>query len=391
MKTGFVPVIIFCAVFLAIFNTYKSVHFFNNNDFPYDARNIYLAGIIWLKKLNPYNDSLIKNEWIEISKVSNFISLKKPGFPQCGMIYPFWSIPMLFIYFTHNWLMSRVIIWIISFLLLSAIIFFAHNNFSQFGYKWWQILLFILCFKSTITALILGQPMLLSMAAIMAMWYFYHYDKKLISGFLLGIAYSKVTLCLPFIIFFAVNKNWKILFVSLIFPILSSIVFYIISGNLYIYEMLNNIKQQMNINYAGHSISSINTNLTELGILLNYFAGTSYMIIEKFNILSLILSYIILTIYYKNHKIDSYKYIALLILCNFLFSYHLIYDCILLLFILPTIKNRILALFLSIPLFLPLNGLFKDASWLHFHLPVVIMVLMLYVLFEENLKNKFSY
>lgn len=392
MKTVFKPVLVFVSVLLAVFNIYKSINLYKSYDYPYDARNIYIAGKLWLKNQNPYNDSLLKKEWKTISEKSSFVSTKKPGFEQCGMIYPFWSIPMLSLYFSGNWLTSRIIIWILSAIFISIIVFFASYIFGKYGFKWWQILLLILCFKSTSTAILLGQPMLLSMAAITAMWYFYMSGKKTLSGFLLGIAYLKISLCLPFVVFFAANRNFKLLWVSSIIPIVSSLVFYLISGNFYLTEMLQNISKQMQINYAGNVVSSINTNLTEIGILFNYFGGISFETFNKLNLFMLAVSFAILTFLYKKQIIDLPKFIALIVLCNFMYSYHLVYDCLLLLFIIPSIKYCKTALLIALPLFLPINGIFKNVDFLHFHLPVVLAILFLYIIFENyffsKLRNK---
>ncbi|NUM32586.1 MAG: DUF2029 domain-containing protein [Bacteroidetes bacterium] len=386
MRAGIKPVIIFVAIVFAIFNIYKSLKNFSNPDFPYDARNIFLAGKIWLNGENPYNDNLLKIEWNKISKQQNLNTSRPPGFPDCGMIYPFWSIPQLFVYFMFEWSKEKIFIWILSFVLLGVILFFSSLVFKDYGLKWWQILLILLCFKSTITAVSLGQPMLLSIAALMAMWYFYQQDRNVLSGVLLSVAYSKISLCLPFVVFFLINKKWKLLFVSAIFPLLCAFVFYRVSGNLYIHEMLTNINKQMNLNYAGHSITAVNTNLSEVGIIFNYFLLTSYEVIEKINIAALFLIFLVLSVLYKKAFFNQYQFVSLLILCSFMFSYHLIYDCLIFLFILPFFKKINIAFAVALPLFLPINGVFKNVYWLHFHLPVLIAVLFFYI-FIKSIKN----
>lgn len=391
MKAGIKPVIILLAIIIALLNIYKSLKLFSNPDFPYDARNVYLAGTLWLKGENPYNDNLLKAQWNEISKDLKITTTKQPGFPDCGMIYPFWSIPSLFAYFMFKWDVARVFIWVLSVILLGVNVFFASQIFKDYGYKCWQILLLVFCFKSTVTAIALGQPMLFSLASLLASWHFYKKEKTVLSGFLLGIAYSKISLCLPFVLFFLVNKNFKLLLVSAVFPIMCIMAFYQVSGNLYLGDMLENISSQMQINYPGHIISAVNTNLSELGILLNYFGNIHYKIIEKINLVSLFSGFIILSILFKKKFLSPEKYLSLLILCSFMFSYHLIYDCILLLFILLAIKKPNTVLIIALPLFLPINGIFKNIHWLHFHLPVVIAVLFLYLIFEgfnkRNLQN----
>ena len=245
----------------------------------------------------------------------------------------------------------------------------------------------ILAFKSSLVAVALGQPLLMSMAAIMASWYFYTKNKDTLSGLLLGIAMLKVTLCIPFVILFLANKKWKLLIFSSIFPILATFSFYQVSGNLYIPEMLKNMATQMQINYAGPTLTAVNTNLTELGILLNYFGGIDYKFISVFNVIMLFLGIIILAGFYLKGFVKEYSFLALLILWNFLFSYHLIYDCLLLVFLVPLVKTndnmKWIWLAVLAPLFLPINGIFKNTDWIQFHLPITLLALFLYLVYAS--------
>ena len=368
-------------------NIYKTKNFYNHPDYPYDARNIFIAGNLWLQGENPYNDSLLKTEWQNSAIQNNLNTTKPPGFKDCGMIYPFWAIPILVPYYLFSWPVAKQIIWILSWLFIFFIAWFATKSFNIKALNFWLWLLIILAFKSSLVAVALGQPLLMSMAAIMTSWYFYTKNKDTLSGLLLGIAMLKVTLCIPFVILFLANKKWKLLIFSSIFPILAAFSFYQVSGSLFIPEMLENMDTQMQINYAGATLTAVNTNLTELGILLNYFGGIEYKFISVFNVIMLFLGIIILAGFYLKGFVKEYSFLALLILWNFLFSYHLIYDCLLLVFLVPLVKTsgnfKWIWLVLLAPLFLPINGLFKNTDWIQFHLPVTILALFLYLVYDS--------
>lgn len=368
-------------------NIYKTKNFYNHPDYPYDARNIFIAGNLWLQGENPYNDSLLKTEWQNSAIQNNLNTTKPPGFKDCGMIYPFWAIPILVPYYLFSWPVAKQIIWILSWLFIFFIAWFATKSFNIKALNFWLWLLIILAFKSSLVAVALGQPLLMSMAAIMTSWYFYTKNKDTLSGLLLGIAMLKVTLCIPFVILFLANKKWKLLIFSSIFPILAAFSFYQVSGSLFIPEMLENMDTQMQINYAGAKLTAVNTNLTELGILLNYFGGIEYKFISVFNVIMLFLGIIILAGFYLKGFVKEYSFLALLILWNFLFSYHLIYDCLLLVFLVPLVKTsgNVKWIWLAVlaPLFLPINGLFKNTDWIQFHLPVTILALFLYLVYDS--------
>lgn len=382
--------ILLCFVVL---NFYKTKHLYNHPDYPYDARNVFIAGNLWLKSENPYNDSLLKASWTNYVKTHRIQTKKLPGFPDCGMIYPFWSIPILIPYYILPWpLGQRELIWLSSWLFILIIAWFAFKSFNIKAINFWLWLLIILAFKSSLVAVALGQPLLMSMAAIMASWYFYTKNKDALSGLLLGIAMLKVTLCIPFVVLFLANKKWKLLLFSSIFPILAAFSFYHVSGNLYIPEMLKNMATQMQINYAGPTLTAVNTNLTELGILLNYFGGIDYKFISVFNVIMMFSGILILVWFYFKGFIKGHSFLGLLILWNFMFSYHLIYDCLLLIFLIPLVKTngngtngngKWIWLILLAPLFLPINGLFKNTDWIQFHLPITLLALFLYLVYAS--------
>ncbi|MFM9943751.1 MAG: hypothetical protein ACKVQB_00820, partial [Bacteroidia bacterium] len=153
-------------------------------------------------------------------------------------------------------------------------------------------------------------------------------------------------------------------------------------------------KFKMELNYGGHAINAMNTNLSEIGILFNYFFNIGFKTISTTNIIVLALGFISLSGLYLKQFLNQYQFLILLIIWNFLFSYHQIYDCLLLIFLVPLVKTNekrkwIWFIFLS-PLFLPINGIFKNIDWIQFHLPVTLLVLFLYLVYAcyQGYKNK---
>lgn len=374
--------------FIALFSCIKTVHRYTQPDSPYDARNVFLAGKLWQKKLNPYNDSLLKAEWKTIALQNKLNTSQTPGFPNCGMIYPNWSIPALIPYYFLPWPLSKIFIWVFSWLLIIGIAWFGFKSFSQSNISFALVFMPMVAFKSGPGAVALGQPVLLSLFAIMICWYFYQKKQDTVSGFWLGLACVKITVCIPFLIFFLANKNWKLLFMTLLIPLISLVSFYINSGQLYIPEMLANMSRQMHINYGGHVYNAVNTNLTELGILFNYFGNVGYEIISKFNLVLFAMCSIVVYTFYKKGMLEPYHFLGLLILINFLFSYHLIYDCLLLVFLIPIFSRlkqkwqKWLAGIILLPLILPINKLIKIPIF-QFHLPITLLVLLLYLVYDS--------
>lgn len=391
MKPAVVRKVLLTALlFLVIANFIKIKPQFDSDDQPFDARNVFIAGQIWLSGQNPYNDSIIKSQWAGYVKTHRLDSHKQPGFPDCGMIYPFVSVPMLLPYYLFpNWeLVQRHFVHGFSVLLILVIAVFAGLSFKNYGVKWWHILLLMLAFKSGWVAILLGQPLLLSFAAIMVSWYAYSIGNERVSGLFLGLAMLKVTICLPFIIYFLAHKKWRLLVFSSILPLVSCLVFYAVSKQFYIVDMLSNMATQMQINYAGDVVNSVNTNLTELGILANFYGNVPYAIVSKINAVMLISGFGFLFITYLKKWCNAAQFLGLLVLWNFLFSYHLIYDVMLLVFLIPVVidfnstRSKIVMAALVSPLFLPLNGLFKSVNFVQFHLPLTLLALFLYLVYD---------
>jgi hypothetical protein len=378
---------------LAFLNFYKTLNLYSNPDFPYDGRNVHLGGKLWLKGLNPYNDSLLNDEWRQIVNSNSLHSTKSPGFPDSGFIYPSWSVPILIPYYWLQWPLSKIFIWLLSFLFMSILVWYSYQNFKYLGIGLGFLLLIILGFKSTSVALVLGQPFLFSLAAIAVSWYYYLKNKDIISGLIFGMAMVKITLCIPFLLLFLIHKKWKLLFFSSFVPFIGFMSFYAVSGQFFVAEMLDNISYKMQLNYSGNTINAMNTNLTELGILFNYFGEISYAVMSKFNIIMFLLGSGFLLVFYYKKYINQAQLLSLLILWNFLFSYHQIYDCLLLIFLLPLVKtigHKWIWLVLLSPLFLPINGVFKSVDWIQFHLPITLLGLFLYISYEcyKNYKQR---
>jgi hypothetical protein len=184
------------------------------------------------------------------------------------------------------------------------------------------------------------------------------------------------------------HKKWRLLVFSSILPLVSSLVFYAVSKQFYIVDMLSNMATQMQINYAGDVVNSVNTNLTELGILANFYGNVPYAIVSKINAVMLISGFGFLFITYLKKWCNAAQFLGLLVLWNFLFSYHLIYDVMLLVFLIPVVidfnstRSKIVMAALVSPLFLPLNGLFKSVNFVQFHLPLTLLALFLYLVYD---------
>lgn len=374
-------------ILLLIFNFLKSIDYYKHPDYPYDARNVHIAGKLWLQKKNPYDDAEIKHYWKQCTHNNHSKSLKEPGFPDCGMIYPFFSIPFLLPYYFLSWTFNKYFIWALSIILILTFGYLSRTFVMQKKVSLFLAMLSILAFKSSMVAVALGQPVLLSLVFLTLSYTYYQKSKELLCGLFLGLAMLKISICIPFIAWYFFNRKWKLLTVSVVVVLLSSIAFGLVSGSFYWNEMIQNISTQMSFNYPGTKLNAVNSNLTELSILANYYGEVSHSVLSRFNVVLLLAGYLGLGYLYLKRKINSVFVLPLLILWQFLFSYHLIYDCLLLVFIFPALtldprKTSIYLLLLS-PLYLPINGVFRNLAIMQFHLPLTLLCLFLFVFYES--------
>lgn len=390
-------------ILLASIYTFKSFFAYPLPDNPYDARNVFLAGKLMLSGQNPYNDRLLKSHWLHYSSFSpqSGKSIKPPGFPDCGMIYPFWSIPLLWPYYcvpehigAHTWQIQKWLVYILSWLLLLTTARVLSTTFTGIQLGFWTILTAMLAFKSGAVAVMLGQPLLFSMLWLVLSWNCYTRGKDALSGLFMGLALVKVTVCIPFLLVYLAMKKWKILLYSGLFPTLGALIFYLCTGSFYLESMLYNMSHQLSINYAGNAINAVNSNLTELGILLNFFVGIDFTLITRINLLLLLAGALVLFVLLRRSQIEEYNGLGLLILWNFLFSYHLIYDVLLLVFCIPVLQQSKLAihwwLLIFSPLFLPVNGLLGQVEAIQFHLPVTLFFVFLFMVYDSILQRRNS-
>jgi len=361
---------------------------------PIDFRNVYLGTKIWLNGNNPYQDIVIKNEWKQICTDENIINNQPPGLPQNFLVYP----PTAFIlYAPFSWLNWKNASMINSILCLFALLITIHlwtKIIDPTAVSKYWLYLIVFAYKGTAAALIVGQPTFLILALGTASIYFnQRFNKSLIGGILLGLTAIKPTLMIPFFMFFLFHKQWKSLFISMIVSVgLIVMTFTLFTHHAYFIwnGFFENIKLLNQVVYAGETTYYLHS-ITDISVWANYLFPAQINKFILFEQLLLLISFFY--IWKSNNSINSHDVFVLVSFITLLLSYHLFYDLLLLipLVILSqswNMKYKIIAALISLPLFLPINGILDRLEPIfqleiaYLHLPVVLCLLLTLVLFQ---------
>lgn len=309
------------------FNFVRLLSYTPKTNEPLDYRQIYAGAQLFDAGLNPYNDSLLKLQWN-----SNFHPEELKGLPQAGgpenfLVYPPPFIASMIPLSRLPWDEARTWIWCVSAVLVLLIGLLLSGQFSTP-----QILLsflMLLSFKGTYTALILGQPLLLSLFFILLHLYAERKKQKLWSGLFLALACLKPTLALPMVFFLFAERKYKTLLFTSVFA-LSLVLFLFLGLGAGTFIQLftgwfQNMQAQSEIAFSeGHDF--LRNNLTSLSSLIYSVGGPK---LSALDLPVLFLSSIFIVILRLKKRLQSIQTLALLITLSFLFSYHLYYDLLL--------------------------------------------------------------
>ena len=377
---------------LALLHFSRFTH--TNQHTPIDFRNVYLGTKIWQNGENPYQDSVIKNEWKQICADENIIHNQPPGLPQNFLVYP----PTAFIlYAPFSWLKWENASMINSLFCLMALLITIHLWTNIIGLtslsKWWLYLI-VFAYKGTAAALIVGQPSFLILALGTASIYFNQkLNKSIIGGVFLGLTTIKPTLMIPYFLFFLYHRQWKSLFISIIvsvcligmtFTIYTHQTFSIWNGFIENIKLLNQVVYSGETTYYLHSI-------TDISVWAQYLFHTQINGFILFEQLLLLIAFFY--IWKSNHSFSSHDVFILISFITLLLNYHLFYDVLLLIPIAIlaqtwNVKYKIVAALISLPLFFPINGILERLEPIfqleiaYLHLPVVLCMLLTLVLFQ---------
>ena len=384
---------------LAVFNLAKytySVYTNETDDNPMDFRVFWTATKVQAEGENYYDDTHVKEMWRNVAVNENLTTSTSPGFPNTGVTYPPW-FPVIFKPFTlFNWGTARYIIILLNIILLGFSLYLFKHTFNIIS--WLSIILVVFAFKGTSLALFTGNPLFISFFLVLVSLFLFSKNKKLLSGIFLGLASFKISLVFPFVIFFLIRWEWKILFTSLAVLLIQAAIIMLPYQNpmLLVHGFFNNMAHLWELGVA-NTIDFNTLNSTEFATIIGYFITSNKTALALFNYGGLIITLILIGWLNYKHKLSNTLLLSLLCLAGLVFTHHFIYDGLILLFILPALlelrlKQTKWIVGLNLPLLLPITGIAfklpfnKFSELLLLHLPFTLMALLI-TLFIFAVKN----
>lgn len=351
-------------------NMYRFHSYSPENNQPLDFRQLYAGTQLLDLGLNPYSDSLLKTQWKSNFEPKELEGLALPGGPENYLVYPPPVLAVLLPLASMTWFDARILVWS-----LCAASLFLIGILASEQKKWPQIalsLLVVFSFKGSITALILAQPLLLSLLFIVVHRHFERKNQAWLSAFFLLLAFLKPSCALPFLFFMLAEKRYKSLSVFIGFSLLTLAITFLSFGYGYTLSLFSgwthNMQHQLAVAYVpGHEF--LLSNLTSLSAMVYglFQINSSFL---DFPLL-LLFSSLLLFLRWKK-QINAPTTLFLLLTSSFLFSYHLYYDLLLFIPLLSFVQNKSLpskAYLLLLLLYLPFGAF---STYLNMHAALLL-------------------
>ena len=347
-----------------------------------DFRTCYVGQAVLRQGLNPYKDSTLKAGWQRIVRQENLVSRTQPGLPNLPFLYPPWAAALFGL--TIGQVPYRVA-WPLWYALAALALGLLARLWPRLlrpetivALPWWQWLLAALALKGTVPALLTGQPAFAALAlgvGSLAVAGIENKREKLacwrpwLAGALLGLAAFKVTLVLPFAVWFLWRRQWLALAVAAgLVAALSAVAWRwaaVPTDLLPTYQHLLAQVRAQSFDPAdpNYPLTQGMTLRLELGNVLEWLRpGSSAWHLPLHAALWLAAGLRLAWLRWQGQQLgDGYLFLVLSTL-TLLTTYHLYYDALLLLPLLVyagrlSARSRWLLLGLLLPLLLPLNGL----------------------------------
>lgn len=371
------------SVLLIVFNLYRAGQKNWNYGDPLDYRALYIGGQLMMNDNDLYNDGVGSVLWDSIEQREHFQATTDFGDPYASVsLYPPHAyIPFLPLSFMP-WTYARIAWWLIGALSLALIALLLYR------YKRDRILIALLLgLSATYFALSLGQP-ILPVVALLFLSLYLEKRSPYMAGILLGLATIKVTAALPFLIWFLVRRQYKV------------VLFAGISGTLLLTPMLMYDPDivavwlyQMDQYYAFlYQVGDFNIYTfsdSEFSMMLDYYLHLPIEFWKRFNMVGQLLGYVLMTMLYIKKRFTPGLLMLGLLMVSFVFTYHLVYD--LLLFVIPLAYlpkrkawNVLLGslLFLSLPVNAVIDRIdFKGLEIFKFNFTLLCTIGLLLIIF----------
>ncbi|GAB3873000.1 hypothetical protein GCM10028824_24040 [Hymenobacter segetis] len=393
-------VLVLALVAAANLTKLSSVHF--GPDRPVDFRPAYVGQWALRHGLDPYQDRDIRESWRRIVADENLVSHSTPGLPDQAFIYPPWAAAWLGILlgalpYSLAWpLWYGVVL-----LALLAACYATQRALARLNappLTTADLLLTALALKATVVALINGQNTFMALALATGAWWAAGAGRRTLAGVLLGLAAFKITVALPFIGLFLLEKRWRSIVLGGAVGAVMLALFWFWAADpassLASYRHLLDFVQAdvVRPTQPGYPLGRGMILQFELRNLLEFLrpGGHRWAGLAGLGLAGLVLVRL-WGLRRAGHSLDGLYALLLLHLLGLLFTYHVVYDALLLLPLLAygrAFPGRVQAglLALTVPFFLPINGLLDRLGQpmalhlLYFTLPLATLGLLLYLL-----------
>lgn len=378
----------------------SAVHF--GPDRPVDFRPGYVGQWALRHGLDPYQDPNIRASWQRIVAAEELESRSTPGLPDQAFIYPPWAAAWMGLLLGALPYGLAYPLWYgVVVLALLAACFGMQRALARLEappLTTADLLLTALALKGTVVALINGQNTFLALALAAGAWWASTAHHRTMAGLLLGLAAFKITVALPFIGLFLLEKRWRSLSMAVATGAVLLALFWSWAAQPLAYlasyrHLLDFVQYDVvRPTQPGYPLGRGMILQFELRNLLEFlrvgghrWAGPTGVMLGG---LVLVKHWLLRR---AHQPFDALYTLLLLHLLGLLFTYHVVYDALLLLPLLAyarTFSGRVQAglLALTAPFFLPINGLLDRLGQpvalqgLYFALPLATLGLLLYLL-----------
>ena len=371
-------------------------------DRPIDFRPGYVGQWVLRHGLDPYQDGNIRTGWQRIVAHEGLATDSTPGLPNQAFIYPPWAAAWMALLLGP---LPYGVAWPLWYglvlLALLAACYGTRRALAQLGapaLTTADILLVALALKGTMVALLNGQNTFLALALATGAWWATGAGRPWVAGLLLGVAAFKITVALPFIGLFLLEKRWRSLGVAAAVGGALLALFWHWAAQPLAYlasyrQLIDYVQYDVvRPDQPGYPLGRAMILQFELRNLLEFLHQGGYRWAEwAAGLLGGAVLGRLAGLHRRGRPFDALYALLLLQLLGLLFTYHVVYDALLLLPLLAygrafPGRTQVGLLALAAPFFLPVNGLLDRLGQpaalhlLYFTLPLAALGLLLYLL-----------
>jgi hypothetical protein len=333
---------------------------------PIDFRPLYLGQYVLLRGGNPYDLEEHVEAWKEISAQEGY----RPAGKTLALVYPPWALTM-FLVFAPLSFSAAYIVWYLSLPLLTLALIYCCLRYFSTHWSWvayWEAVLLVFAFKGTIQSMTVAQPLFLCLGFGFASLMYYKKRKEIVSGVLLGLAAFKITLALPFAVYFFLKGRTKVILTAMV----TGLCLYSVSASIagtylglvtsWIRHLTVHFPYAYNQSRPSYPTTYGMVTKTEVGVLMEYLI---HGINESLSLIYLGLLGLLMVwwlIYFRPKRPTNLLLFLSLALLGLLTTHHFYYDCLILipLYVLATkvtSADRRLLFLLTGAFWIPVNGI----------------------------------